>query len=242
MRWFTGVARRRIRSSFHEVRLSKTSAIPDSDSAVVLYGNHPSWWDPLVGLIIRDVRFPERMPFTPIDAEMLHQYGILSKIGFFGIEPSGKGARRFLRITDHLFQSSSTLLMVTPQGRFADVRERPLELQRGLSLVAQRAPDIQFLPIALEYPFWEESKPEILIHLGPVWRPGGMRAKEAHQRLTQSLEDAQDTLAQLSISRDANAFDLLLRGSSSQDRSYDAWRRFRSWLRGESAEIKHGKL
>ncbi|MEM0969640.1 MAG: hypothetical protein AAGJ31_09840, partial [Verrucomicrobiota bacterium] len=75
LRWFTGVARRRIRSSFHEVRLSKTSAIPDSDSAVVLYGNHPSWWDPLVGLIIRDVRFPERMPFTPIDAEMLHQYG-----------------------------------------------------------------------------------------------------------------------------------------------------------------------
>ena len=51
---------------------------------LVLYTNHASWWDPLVGLIVKAEFFPDRTLFTPIDATMLERYKMFAKLGFFG--------------------------------------------------------------------------------------------------------------------------------------------------------------
>ena len=73
------------------------------------------------------------------------RYGFFKHLGFFGIEPqTQRGARTFLRTTHALLASSLNAVWLTPQGRFVDVRERPLRLQKGLGALAVREPGAIF--------------------------------------------------------------------------------------------------
>ena len=80
---------------FHAVRLSRSGRpgpVPDGPLIVVL--NHPSWWDPLVALVLTEL-FPDRAHYAPMDADALRRYRIFERLGMFGIEPGtmrrGKG-------------------------------------------------------------------------------------------------------------------------------------------------------
>ena len=53
-----------------------------------------------------------------------------------------------------------TLLCITAEGSFTDGRVRPVILRPGLAHLARRMPGAVFLPLALEYCFWNESRPE----------------------------------------------------------------------------------
>ena len=51
---------------------------------------------------------------------------------------SRRGAIQFLRTAEAVLQSPRHLLAVTPQSRFADVRERPVRFEAGLGHLATR--------------------------------------------------------------------------------------------------------
>jgi len=75
--WFSGYAAKRIQRSFHRVRLLGDWPEPIPTTVpVVIYGNHASWWDPLVALAAKPVFFPDREAYAPIDAAMLERSGI----------------------------------------------------------------------------------------------------------------------------------------------------------------------
>src|SRR5271168_2379987 len=60
--------------NFHAVRLSRScrpGPVPDGPLIIVL--NHPSWWDPLVGLLLAEL-FPDRAHYAPMDANALGRY------------------------------------------------------------------------------------------------------------------------------------------------------------------------
>ena len=98
---------------------------------------------------------------------MLERYGFFKHLGFFGLEPqTQRGARKFLRTTHAILASSGNAVWLTPQGRFMDVRERPLRLQDGLGALARHEPSAAFVPLAIEYSFWTEPRPEILVSFG----------------------------------------------------------------------------
>ena len=50
---------------------------PDGPLIVVL--NHPSWWDPLVGLVLTEL-FPDRAHYFPMDAHALQRYRIFQRL------------------------------------------------------------------------------------------------------------------------------------------------------------------
>ena len=63
---------------------------------LVIYSNHASWWDPLVGLVLKSEFFADRTPFAPMDAAMLERYKLFARLGFFGVEQhSRRGAIAF---------------------------------------------------------------------------------------------------------------------------------------------------
>ncbi|MEL4474452.1 hypothetical protein, partial [Shewanella algae] len=66
-----------------------------------------------------------------------------------------------------LLARSDSVIGITAQGRFADVRERPVALARGLAHLARAAPHAAFIPLALDYPFWNTERPEALARFGP---------------------------------------------------------------------------
>ena len=245
--WFTWYARRYLRRHFHSLRISRSGTAPQmADLPLVMYSNHASWWDPLVGLTLKARCYPNRNLFCPMDAAMLARYGLFKKLGFFPVEQSSaRGAVQFLRSAQAILQSSQSLLAITPQSRFADVRERPVKFEGGLGLLATRVDNAVFVPFAAEYVFWEERLPEILVRFGEAVEVGsGDRSSSSAAQWTQLFEDKmranQDALAAKVQKRDPEDFEIILRGGAGQGGVYDWWRSLRARVRGQTYQKEHG--
>jgi 1-acyl-sn-glycerol-3-phosphate acyltransferase len=245
--WFIWYSRRYVRRHFHSLRISGSGPPPDARGLpLVIYSNHASWWDALVCLVVKDEFFRDRTAFAPMDAAMLERYRMFGRLGFFGVEQrTRRGAAQFLRTAEAVLQSSQHLLALTPQGRFADVRERPLRFEAGLGHLAARAQSALFVPLAAEYVFWEERLPEILLRFGqPVeiqpHRRGASDADCWTSLFEQRLSETQDALAVEAQHREPMDFQVVLRGGAGPGGIYDWWRSFIAKLRGETFRKEHG--
>ena len=71
-----------------------------------------------------------------------------------------------------------------------DVRERPLRLQSGLGALATQSQNSIFVPLAIEYTFWDEPRPEILVSFGepPVDAPR-LSIQEALQLASEQVRE-----------------------------------------------------
>jgi 1-acyl-sn-glycerol-3-phosphate acyltransferase len=200
---------------------------------LIVYLNHPSWWDPMTCLLLARRFWPGRAHYAPIDAAALRRYRFFAKLGFFGVEQDGRrrGAT-FLRTAAEILREPAAALWITAQGEFTDPRSRPIQLRPGLARLMPRVPDAVALPLAVEYPFWEEKYPEALAAFGPpVADPGDLEP---------ALERAADALAAASIRRDTGAFDTVLGGRAGVSLPYDLWRRARALLGGRKYMAEHG--
>jgi 1-acyl-sn-glycerol-3-phosphate acyltransferase len=244
MQFFVRVLTHRLRRSFHAIRLAKPGvpAVPD-ELPLVIYANHPSWWDAALVPVLVTRFFPSRRSFAPIDAVALRRYGFMRRIGLFGIAPDTyEGASLFLRVGRKILSQPDTLFYLTPQGRFTDARDRPVSLRPGLAHLLCRVPRVTVLPLALEYPFWDESAPEALIRFGePMVLGSSVTAEipEIQAFLQAGLLQAMDSLAEAAVSRDASRFETLLDGRAGVGGVYDAWRRLGAWRRGEKFDPAH---
>ncbi len=253
--------RRYLRRHFHGIRLSTSGWLPDNENGIpkVIYLNHASWWDPLVCLHLQLQMFARHTAYAPIDSKAVEKYAFFKRLGFFGVEAdSPRGAARFFRVASQVLGHPWNILWVTPQAQFADVRQRPIQFKHGLGLLAARLgrtlsaptippPKIQFVPLAIEYPFWHERLPEILLRFGqpldvqaaasPPREPG-----EWTRLLEQRLESTMDSLALESLPRRPDAFLPLLKGSVGVGAVYDTWRRFQAVFQRRKFDPKHGRL
>lgn len=242
--WF--YTRRYLARHFHAVRLSRAGAVPDpgGDQPLVVYLNHASWWDPLIGLDLALRLFPKRRHHSPIDAGALARYRFFERLGFFGVEQhTARGARRFLEITDEILAAPRSTLWLTPEGRFTDPRLRPVTLAPGLAHLARRMRRGLIVPLALEYPFWEERLPEALARFGGPIEAGPLRhltTREVNAHLEARLESTQNCLAVEAQRRDPASFETLISGRAGTGGVYELWNRLRARLRGGRFDPEHG--
>jgi 1-acyl-sn-glycerol-3-phosphate acyltransferase len=239
VQFFGRVLARQMQRSFDAVRLLRPGVpMLAADRPVVLYCNHPSWWDAAFLAVIATRLFPSRRAYGPIDAAALARYRFMGRIGFFGIEPGSVGALTWLRTGRALLARPDTLLIVTPEGSFTDPRVRPLVLRPGLAALLARAPHAQVLPVALDYPFWTERTPEALAAFGTPFSTRGV-TRPLQQLLAERLTMALDTLAEAACRKEAERFSTLLSGRSGVGGMYDLWRRTQARLRGEHFDAAH---
>ncbi len=245
-RIFAGYSERLIRRNFHSIRILGS---PDLSALqgrpLVLFANHPSWWDPLIGLTVWRRLFADRVPYAPIDSIAVEKYAFFKKLGFFGVERgTARGARDFLRTSRELLRQADTLLLATPQGRFVDVREPELKFESGLGHLMRHCPGTAFLPLAIEYTFWEEKYPEVLIRLGEPLISDDFRsawsADDLNRQLEERLDQARRRLADASMHREVAAFQTLLGGRVGTNPIYDAWRWLKAAARGQRFNPSHG--
>ncbi len=243
LRFFRFVLTRDLRRSFHAVRLAKPGVPQVSDELpLVVYFNHPSWWDGALAPIVADRLFASRRVFGPIDEEALERYGFMRRLGFFGVKrDSYAGAATFMRIGRRLLSKADTLFCLTPEGHFTDPRRRPLLLQPGLAKLIASVPRVTVLPMAVEYPFWDERLPEALIGFGePRVMGAEVPCHDLDATLAGRLSDAMDRLRDAAVGRDASRFIELFEGTVGVGGVYDAGRRARAWFRGERFDAAHG--
>jgi 1-acyl-sn-glycerol-3-phosphate acyltransferase len=210
---------------------------------VIFVVNHPSWWDPLIGLISSGHLSPSRAHFAPIEMTGLKQYPFLEKLGFFGVETgTHRGGLGFLSISQAIMAEPEATLWITAQGEFVDPRTRPVVLKDGIGHLAYRLANALIIPMALEYPFWNDRCPEALVRFGkPIEIGKGREHSPAEWRtiVESCLEECQNVLAVEARGRDPGAFVTILGGAAGVGGVYDLWRRFRSALRGARFQPEH---
>ncbi len=244
-RGFRKYATRYVRRHFHAVRLSKTSApVPTGAAPLLVVLNHPSWWDPLLCFVLSHLVPEGKEHFAAIDAVAVEKYRFFTKLGFFGVDTSSlRGAANFLRTASAILSAPDRVVWVTAQGRFSDVRVRPLDLQPGVGHTAARLDRGLILPLALEYPFWTERTPEALARFGTpidVSEAPGRSGKDWTGRIEDALTETLDGLNAEAMTRDPERFTTLRDGRTGVGGVYDLWRRTKSWARGARFDASHG--
>ena len=242
--FFGFIFERALRRDFNALRLARAGMPPAASTPrLVVYTNHPSWWDAPVYVFVTRRFFANRPIFSPMEAAMLQRYPFMARIGAFAVERGARGGLNFVANCRALLSVASNILLVACQGRFADVRERPLALERGIAHLADLLPGMTFVPLAIEYTFWSERRPELLLRFGPPIDGEELAALPLAERLRTletALGDAMCGLADASIKRDATAFHTMLSGAKGVNPFYDAWRRAKAALSGRRFDPSHG--
>ena len=239
LRWFMGRA-------FRAVRLAHAERFPQlsPNSATIVCANHPSWWDPLIAFVLSRRLAPHASHYAPMDATALERYGFMRRLGMFPLDPrSPQAGAHFLRTAGEILERPNSMLWMTPEGQFTDVRRRPTQWKPGIAALVARQSQCTVIPLALEYTFWDERLPEALVLLGePLQIEDGRSARSDHWRtvLTQAMTRTQDELAALSMARDPAAFVTLLEGKSGVTGPYNLWKRAQARWHGRPYSADHG--
>lgn len=239
-RWYS---RRYIRKHFHALRLSKSShLVPAGQGEPLIFViNHPAWWDILVAFVLCE-RFKHYRHFAPIDSEMFEKYRMFARMGFFGVESTPRGAAQFLRTSRTVFEVPFRSMWITAQGKFVDVRTRPVELRPGIGYVATKLSEGYVIPVAVEYTFWEERTVEGLVRYGEPLNLADGRdwsREEWTCRIAKRLEATQDALAREAMTRNPSLFETLVAGKVGVGGVYDWWRKLKGWFRGRKFDVAH---
>lgn len=246
-RFFAGYCRRMMRRDFAHTRLTLgtagvLSSLDDGDGPAIAALNHASWWDPLVGLVLADRFAPSRPLASPIESAQLRKFGFMRRLGLFGLDPASRESYGvFVEHALGLYrQNPRTLLGLTPQGTFADVRT-PVRLRPGAGAVASRlsggGTPARVVAVSCEYAFWHDRKPELLIHARACVAPDVPSTTAWTRAIAAAMERARVELTALSVARDASAFEPLFeRAGPAVHPVYDLLLR----LRGKRAVIEPG--
>lgn len=233
---FSMSGRRRLRRGFRAVRMLRAERLRAAPAGpLVIYLNHPSWWDPIVCAELARTLLRSRQHRAPISEASLRQYPFFARIGMFAVQQKTlRGAAQFLRQSQAVLRAGG-VLWITAEGHFTDPRTRPTRLMPGLGALLQRTDGVTVIPLAVEYTFWNQRRPEVLLAVGePLYvHSAGERGAAAWTvALEANLQATQDDLAAASLRRDETRFTTLLEGRQGTGGPYALWRRLHAWLRG----------
>ena len=243
-RWFRGYSRRYLQQSFHRILLA--GDLPQApDGPLIVCLNHSSWWDLLVAFwLCRDLL--DWDGYGPMDERQLRRYGILTRIGVFGVErESLHGGREFLGYATSILAGRRRVLWITAQGAMLSNDVRPVRFYSGVAHLAQALGPCHVTTLALDYEFWDEKRPEVFLQFGPMRRVEAgepVARRELLRGLEGELERQMDELAALRRQRDPSLFRVVLESGGGVSPVYDAWRRLNAWRHGEEYSREHGAV
>jgi 1-acyl-sn-glycerol-3-phosphate acyltransferase len=239
LRWY-------MRRHFHSVRIANAGRIPPQAQPLILFANHASWWDPLTLMILAESVLPEREHYAPMDSTSLDHYSIFRPMGFFPVDNnSSRGAAQLIRTGRQVLSRPGAVLWITPESQFQDVRKRPVVFRPGLGALMTRTGRQTCVPIAVEYTFWEERLPEVLINVGEPLEiaDGSMEdARTWTNLLSYAMSATLDELTMLALERDPHTFTTILSGSGGIGGIYELWKRLTCAVTGKPYHHDHGSL
>ncbi|MEM6690806.1 MAG: lysophospholipid acyltransferase family protein [Planctomycetota bacterium] len=233
----------------------RLSAYAELRGPLLIQTNHPSWWDPLIAHHFNRQLLHPRQFVAPIDAEALEQYGVFKKLGFFGVESDKLAGAKTLLRAGRAACTEKTVLWITPEGRFADARDRSAALAPGLAHLCRKldaeAQGGRVLSMALEYAFWDERLPVVFAHFSqpmdfstsaPNMPSNAARDKSWwSQQLENQLRGVQNELADWVVARQDDPFEVLVTGRRGAGGVYERARQLKAWWSGAKLSTQHGE-
>ncbi|MEM0983047.1 MAG: lysophospholipid acyltransferase family protein [Planctomycetota bacterium] len=204
-----------LEKKFFAVRLARENQnvlgdLADHDGPVLVLTNHVSWWDPLIMLTLHRMELcakgRSRGLRAPMHIDQLERFRFFTRLGAFGIDPDEP--RSMQAMVDHVAryfaEDPCPGLWINPQGRFADVRE-PIEMRPGAAKLAALDERTAVACVQMEYTFWLDAKPEVLLRYEPV-TPDRRSTTGWLRAMREAMDRNAAALADLAIARDPANF------------------------------------
>ena len=140
----------------------------DDKYPTILFAPHTNWWDGIVAYNICNRLCKKEIR---IMIEELNRFPILRRGGGYSVnKKSAQSAMESLKYSVRVLKDPKSLLYIFPQGVINPPNHRPIEFQTGLSYIAQKGVKeygkINLIPVAVNYCFLRDNRPEILIEMG----------------------------------------------------------------------------
>jgi len=164
--------------------------LPQSPEGLIIYGNHPSWWDGFAMYHLCTIS--SRDGYCLMEEQHLRRYRFLARLGAFSIRRGdARSAVESLGKARTLLSQKTAAVVLFPQGILTPHAAPPLRLERGIELLARRS-KATCVPVGLRYAFFEHERPDLLIEVGDAHGPTELSHFSASlDRVTASLASAQ---------------------------------------------------
>ncbi|WP_029214841.1 lysophospholipid acyltransferase family protein [Kallotenue papyrolyticum] len=220
---FHALVRPALRRAFHRVALTGPS--PASDLPLLIYSNHPSWWDGYIAFLLARAVW-RHDGYLMMEEPQLRRYSFFRYCGVFGVDRrQPRQGWQAVRYAAALLDRPARLVWIFPQGVITPNDRRPLVTFSGAAHIACLAAPVRCLPVALRFEFLQEQRPEALVRVGtahvvvPETSPRALH-REMDARLTAELDALRED-----VLRGATAtYATVLNGRASVNVRWDRWR------------------
>lgn len=220
---YRALVRPAIRSAFQRVALwSHEPALP-RDLPILIYANHPSWWDGYMAFLLADEHW-RCAGYLMMEEAQLARYGFFRYCGVFSVDRGDprEAMRSVAYAATLLSHRPGRVLWIFPQGEITPNDRRPLTTYSGAAHIAKRAASVRCLPMALRFEFLGEQRPEALIRLGPSHVVAGdTDVKALHHEMDQRLLAEVDQLREDTIKGATASYRTILQGRASVNVVWD---------------------
>ena len=180
-----------IENRFYSMKIKGKDNLTNAnkDFPCIFYAPHSNWWDGLVGYNLCRRVLNKKIN---IMVEELNRFPILSLVGAFSVNKSSpQEAMKALKYSVEVLKDKKKVIWIFPQGIINPPNARPFNFQTGLTYIAQNSVKayggVNLCPVAVNYTFLREDKPEIIIDFGePIILT---TAEQNRHELTNQLEE-----------------------------------------------------
>lgn len=142
----------------------------DPNTPIIMFAPHSNWWDGIVGYNICNRLLGKEIRLM---VEELNRFPLLRRGGAFNVnKKSPQASMQAIKYSVDILGDLNNILYIFPQGIIKPPNFRPIEFQSGLAYIAEKAAKkygkVALLPIAVNYMFLRDNRPEVLIEMGEL--------------------------------------------------------------------------
>jgi 1-acyl-sn-glycerol-3-phosphate acyltransferase len=151
-------------TDFHAFSFSPP--IPVSpDKAVLLLGNHFSWWDGFISYRLNELHINKRLHIMMLE-DQLKKNSFLRYAGAYSIQRKGRQMLESLHYTSGLLENPDNLVIVFPQGKIESMHTCPIRFEKGICKIIENCKQpVQILFSVTLTDYISHRKPALHIYL-----------------------------------------------------------------------------
>jgi len=156
-----------LKKHFYKIHIKGTNNVLYRDKSLptIMFGNHSNWWDGFLAFYL-SFDLWKKDQYLMMDIKQMRKYKFFKWIGAFSVNrESARESYKSIVYAANLLKNRNTMLWIYPQGEMLPNDIRPLMFQNGLSKLLEMTGKVNLFPIAFNYEFMMEQRPEVFINV-----------------------------------------------------------------------------
>lgn len=144
---------------FHSIEF--TGKFEEKGKAVLLVGNHVSWWDGIWALHLNQQFFYRKYYFMMLE-EQLRENWFFQYTGGFSIQKKSKSILETFNYTAELLENPKNLVLLFPTGKIQSVHKNKFVFEKGMEKILQKVKNrIQVIYMVNLVDYFSNAKPSV---------------------------------------------------------------------------------